>query len=339
MSTAADGGLVADIVLEGGGVKGIALVGAISVLAERGYRFERVAGTSAGAIVGSLIAADIKPTELRDLMQKIDYRAFRDANFLDRFGPPGQLASLLLGRGVYEGKYLRNWVSDRLAAHGVHNFKDLRRKDSNSSLPVEQDYKLVVMASDVSQGRLRRLPWDCAELYGCESDDVVVADAVRASMSIPFFYKPAVVQHATNSQKSWLVDGGMLSNFPVTVFDRSDNQSPRWPTFGIKLSMQAADLQGERFKIKGSLSLAKALLGTMTGWYDAIHVNDPDVLARTIFVDTFGVRATDFDLDSNTSTKLYDNGRKAAERFLDGGKDHPAWDFDAYKTEFRPGHS
>ena len=64
MSTAADGGLVADIVLEGGGVKGIALVGAISVLAERGYRFERVAGTSAGAIVGALIAADIKPTEL-----------------------------------------------------------------------------------------------------------------------------------------------------------------------------------------------------------------------------------------------------------------------------------
>jgi len=334
---AASGGLVADIVLEGGGVKGIALVGAISVLAERGYRFERVAGTSAGAIVGSLIAADIKPAELLELMQKIDYRAFKDANFLDRLGPPGQVASLLLGKGIYEGKYVRNWVSDQLAAHGVERFKDLRRKDGASSLPPEQDFRLVVMASDVSQGCLRRLPWDCQTLYGCDADDVVVADAVRASMSIPFFYKPAVARNATSKETSWLVDGGMLSNFPVTVFDRNDNQPPRWPTFGIKLSVQADDLQGEKFKIKGSLSLARALLGTMTGWYDAIHINDPDVLARTIFVDTLGVKATDFDLDRATSTKLYDNGRKAAERFLDGDKDQPAWNFEEYKKRFRPG--
>ena len=49
--------MFADLVLEGGGVKGIALVGAISVLEERGYQFRRVAGTSAGAIVGALVAA------------------------------------------------------------------------------------------------------------------------------------------------------------------------------------------------------------------------------------------------------------------------------------------
>ena len=47
----------ADLVLEGGGVKGIALAGAVLALAERGYSFPRVAGTSAGAIVASLVAA------------------------------------------------------------------------------------------------------------------------------------------------------------------------------------------------------------------------------------------------------------------------------------------
>ena len=52
--------MFADLVLEGGGVKGIALVGAISVLEERGYEFRRVAGTSAGAIVGSLVAANAR---------------------------------------------------------------------------------------------------------------------------------------------------------------------------------------------------------------------------------------------------------------------------------------
>ena len=108
------------------------LVGAISVLAERGYRFERVAGTSAGAIVGSLIAADIKPAELLDLMQKIDYRSFRDPNLLDRLGPPGQLASLVLAKGIYEGKYLHSWVSEQLAAHGVHSFKDLRARTATA---------------------------------------------------------------------------------------------------------------------------------------------------------------------------------------------------------------
>ena len=49
--------LVADLALEGGGVKGIGIVGAVSVLAEAGYRFQRVAGTSAGAIAATLIAS------------------------------------------------------------------------------------------------------------------------------------------------------------------------------------------------------------------------------------------------------------------------------------------
>src|ERR1044072_7106847 len=47
----------ADLVLEGGGVKGIGLVGAAMRLAEHGYEFPRVAGTSAGAIVGAVLAA------------------------------------------------------------------------------------------------------------------------------------------------------------------------------------------------------------------------------------------------------------------------------------------
>ena len=49
----------ADLVLEGGGVKGIGLVGALSVLEQSGYTFERVAGTSAGAIVASLVGGSM----------------------------------------------------------------------------------------------------------------------------------------------------------------------------------------------------------------------------------------------------------------------------------------
>ena len=65
----------ADLVLEGGGVKGIALVGAISVLAKKGYEFHRVAGTSAGAIVGALVAAGMPPSKMTEVMKATDYSA------------------------------------------------------------------------------------------------------------------------------------------------------------------------------------------------------------------------------------------------------------------------
>jgi NTE family protein len=187
------------------------------------------------------------------------------------------------------------------------------------------------MTSDISRGRLVRLPWDY-HLYGLAPDKQLVADAVRASMSIPFFYEPVRFEaHDGQGQTSvsYMVDGGMLSNFPVNVFDRKDSRPPRWPTFGIKLSARADTAQAQKFQIHDTLSLAKAMVGTMTNFHDQIHIDDESVLARTIFVDTVGVRATDFDLDEATQHTLFDNGREAAAKFL------ATWDFDEYVTAYR----
>src|ERR1700722_2472503 len=76
-----------NLVLEGGGVKGIGLVGAISVLEEHGYTFARVAGTSAGAIVGALVAAGFTSPELHQLMGTLDYTKFRDPSSWARVFP------------------------------------------------------------------------------------------------------------------------------------------------------------------------------------------------------------------------------------------------------------
>nr|WP_281423382.1 patatin-like phospholipase family protein [Nocardia tengchongensis] len=77
-----------DLVLEGGGVKGIALVGAVLSLAEAGYRFERIAGTSAGAVVGALTAAYQQAGrdlgDLHPIMQSLDYRRFEDGSIAQR---------------------------------------------------------------------------------------------------------------------------------------------------------------------------------------------------------------------------------------------------------------
>lgn len=326
----------ADLVLEGGGVKGIALVGAVAVLEERGYRFHRVAGTSAGAIVGSLVAAGTPSAELAEIMRTLDYRAFRDAGRLDRLGWLGKAASLLVDHGVYEGSYLKRWLGERLAERGVRRFDDLRLDDPDSSLPPDQDFRLVVMASDLSYGRLRRLPWDYGS-YGLDPGGIPVADAVRASMSIPFFYEPVRLSSSRHRETCWLVDGGMLSNFPVGTFDRRDGRIPRWPTFGIKLSARAAALPAMARRVHGTLGMARAMISTWTDFHDQIHLDDPSVVARTIFVDTLQVSATDFDIDQVTQQALYDSGRHAAERFLDGGDGQPPWDFAAYLERYRTG--
>jgi NTE family protein len=92
--------LHADVVLEGGGVKGIALVGALSVLMDAGYTFPRVAGTSAGAIVGALLAADMPADEMRSIMAATDYGRFQDESWLDAL-PGGKIISLLVDDGIY----------------------------------------------------------------------------------------------------------------------------------------------------------------------------------------------------------------------------------------------
>jgi NTE family protein len=308
------GQLRADLVLEGGGVKGIGLVGALSVLEEAGYRFERVAGTSAGSIVGSLVAAGMTSAEMYDVMTSLDYLRFRDATLLTRIPVLGQLLSLFVHEGMYEGRYVESFVADRLREKGVTTWGDLRRDDPDSSLPADHRYKLVVHVSDVTESALLRLPWVYESTFGMAPDDQSVADAVRASSSIPFFFRPKKLKRP-GGETSWLVDGGMLSNFPVDVFDRTDGQPSRWPTIGIKLSAEKSPGTGGR-KVSGLISLAKALVGTLTGWYDRMHINDPDVIKRTIFVDTTGVRATDFGITKRQQDQLYENGRVAATTWL-----------------------
>ena len=315
-----------DLVLEGGGVKGIALVGAYRSLSEAGFEPHAVAGASAGAIVGALIAAGVSPNDLDKLIRQVDYRAFEDKGFLDHLGLVGQGLSLLLEKGIYEGRYLHQWLDGILTGLGKRTFGDLRLDDPDSSLPPERRYRLVVMVSDISCGRLARLPWDYPK-YGKDPDAQLVADAVRASMSIPFFYEP--VRWKTHNEKgepldAWLVDGGMLSNFPVDIFDRTDGKRSRWPTFGVKLSARPDSALRQRFEIHGGLGFAKALAGTMSSFHDQIHIEDPSVTSRTIFVDTTGVKATDFDLDEETQNRLYSNGVVAATDFL------KTWSFDPY---------
>lgn len=303
-----------DVVLEGGGVKGLGLVGALEVLHAAGYVPQRVAGTSAGAIVGSLLAAGMSVRRLVELMHSVDYRKFRDKSALSQFGWPGEGLSLIITKGIYRGEFLRKWLDAQLKLLGVETFGDLRLTEPWAlALPPERRYKLVVIASDVSRGRLVHLPWDY-HLYGLDPNKQRVSDAVRASMAIPFFYEPAILNG------KFLVDGGILSNFPVSIFD----DTAEWPTFGVKLSAKE-DARLTINPVTNPVNYSTAILGTMIEAHDRLHVDMPSVTARTIFVDASPVKATHFDISRAEQQFLYDSGRHAANKFL------KIWDFVKYK--------
>jgi len=321
----------ADLVLEGGGVKGIGHVGAITALAQAGYTFSRVAGTSAGAIVASLVAANMTTAKMQQELQTVDYTKFRDPTDLSKLSLLGEGLSVLFEKGIYRGDYFHDWIKQQLASQGVQTFGDLKVADPGSSLTSSQSYRLVVMTADLSRGELVRLPWDYPK-YGLAPDSQLVADAVRASMSIPFFFKPVTMKFTADKTDCWLVDGGALSNFPIGIFDRTDGQTPRWPTFGIKLSARPKANQVAH-TITDTRTFAEALLSTMMNAHDQMHLDDPCVVARTIFVDTGNVQGTDFGIDAATQQTLYQSGFSNAQWFLS------QWDWNNYLKQCRSGQA
>jgi len=120
----------ADLVCEGGGVRGIGLVGAVHALAAAGYGFPRVAGSSAGAVVASMVAALQAAGEplsrLDELAQSIDYSKFADPTLLARIPIVGPALSLVARDGLYKGDYLENLLTGLLGDLGVRTFGDLR---------------------------------------------------------------------------------------------------------------------------------------------------------------------------------------------------------------------
>jgi NTE family protein len=293
-----------DLVCEGGGVRGIGLVGAVDALAEAGYRFPRVAGSSAGAIVASLVAAlqvaGEPLTGLGEVMRSIDYRKFLDPGLIGRLPLIGGGLSLLLSDGVYRGAYLEQLVAGLLGELGVRTFGDLRTGEE----PEQFAWSLVVTASDLSRRRLVRIPWDL-DSYGIDPDGFSVARAVRASSAIPYVFEPVRVGGAT-----W-VDGGLLSSFPVELFDRV---GPRWPTFGIRLSARPGI--PPTHPVHGPVSLGIAAIETLVSNQDNAYIDDPCTVRRTIFVPANEVSPIDFDITAEQREALYQRGLQAGQQFL-----------------------
>ena len=286
-----------DGVFSGGGLKGFALVGAYQVLEQEGFQFQRVAGTSAGAIIASFIAAGYTGVEIEEMLQEQDFYELLDPR--RTIIPLPIMKWLLLYRrlGLYEGTALENWFSDKLAEKGLYTFGDVP----------EGTLKLVV--SDLTNGKMIVLPDDLKD-YGIPAEHFPIARALRMSCSIPFFFEP--VKLRTLAGETIIVDGGVLSNFPMWIFNGENGDKER-PVIGMKLSRRQDEIPAR--KIKNGLQLFEALFSTMKNAHDKKYISRKDE-NDIIFIPVDDYSATQFDLDEEQKDALMEEGRIRAIQFL-----------------------
>ena len=317
----------ADAVFEGGGVKGIALVGAMQAFEEAEFEWQNVAGTSAGAITAALVAVGYTAAEVKEIMDtRVEFRRFMDVAGIGKLPIVGPWLSLIFKNGMYEGDYflklMRQLLSEKVGHERV-TFRDLiiprEAGDSDEDYENLYKYKLRLIASDLSGNDMLVLPHDIRRL-GVEPEDLEVALAVRMSMGIPYFFKP--VKFGVSRPKHWIVDGGMLSNFPIWLFDSTSDRPPDWPTIGFLL-WEPGSLQPRNQRIGGLISMTKAMSQTLAGAIDRKALDEAD-LSRVVKIPTKHYSATDFDLTDEDRAWLYNSGYQAGQNFL------ASWSFGNY---------
>ena len=320
-----------NLVLEGGGVKGIGLVGAVEQFEAAGYSWSCIGGTSAGAIVATLLAVGYTGDELCQIMTdpqmnfinimddegiRKDFlqvnKKFQEARTKKGFWkivftmipvtfPIIRLVRRLnQNRGLFNGDYILKLIEDLIekkTGNRHYTFSDLsRQKDANVN-------KLNLMVTDISNGVLLILPHDLDKL-GLKPSEMELARATRMSMSFPLFFTPVLVNG------HWLMDGGILSNFPYTYIDqrRLSKREPIAPTVGLLLD------EGPSVDITGVYTMVLGIANTMISSLD--RVGHRLFRRRLVKINVNEVSTLAFDLDNQTKDELRREGARAAAKFL-----------------------
>ncbi|WP_097026705.1 patatin-like phospholipase family protein [Clostridium peptidivorans] len=287
-----------DLVFEGGGVKAISYVGVLKALEEKNYKILRCAGTSAGAIISALIVAGYNSKELKDIVYNTDFKLFNKNTMVGNIPIIGGFISLLVNNGKYDGSVIEQWMDTLLKKKGITKFKDVI---------VNGKSILKVIVADITKRKMIILPDDLPE-YGLDPLEFSIARAVRMSCSIPFYFTPAKLEYSNSI--SYIVDGGLLSNFPIWIFD-SDNTN--YPTIGIKIKdLDSYTSQGKT----GILCFLKDVIDAPINVDPENFVRNKDKL-RILIID-YGakIKASDFRKIDKYIDPLIKNGYDQTLSFL-----------------------
>jgi NTE family protein len=323
-----------NLVFEGGGVKGIAYIGAMQILENRGILsgIDRVGGTSAGAINALLFALGYSIQEQRQILQDTNFNRFMD----DSWGVIRDIRRLVRDYGWHKGDFFDSWVGDmihRRLGNRRATFKDLQQAGRPD---------LYVIGTNLSTG--------FAEVFSAERHpDMALATAIRISMSIPIFF--AAVRHGP--RQDVYVDGGVQLNYPIKLFDREryidlakDPEAVRHTgyynaqnarllldrpgrspyvynrqTLGLRLDTQEEislfryDEPIEGRPIKSFSDYARRLMGALMNTQENAHLHSDD-WQRTVYINTLDVSTTDFDLDDDKKRLLIEQGISGTEHYF-----------------------
>lgn len=336
-----------NLVFEGGGVKGIAYVGVLRELQQRGIleNIVRVGGTSAGAINAVLMALGYTLEETHEVLSTLDFRKFMD--------PSGVFLKdawrLVSKFGWCKGDFFGSWIGDLI-------FEKARQKNPTFKELRADNYRDLYLIGTNLSTRF-------AEVFSAEhTPEMHVVDAVRRSMSIPIYF--AAVR---DKRRDVFVDGGVFDNYPIKLFDRVKyvdkevelskqvreteyyqeiNNKLTDPTnryvynkqtlgfrldSGREIAMFWEGKEPEHHRIKNvedyAYALGKAIMNVQTNQH--LHGDD---WHRTVYIDTIGVGTTQFDLNDELKKKLVREGEKGIKRYFqwydksdpeDRPKNHP----------------
>lgn len=329
-----------NLVFKGGGVRGIAYLGALEYLFEQDLmrRVERVAGTSVGAITAAAVALNFDEfSMIKEKVQSLDYRevpaegdellgemtAGKDNRFAARLQSLGVMKNLqcttrlLQDKGWYSSDYLYNWIQRTIASQFTANkpaytFRDF--KDEKIHLGHRRFLDLYITGTDVTNRRVRIFSFDT-------TPDMEVALAVRISMSIPLFFETIPFRYPGTESDQLYVDGGIMWNYPISIFD-----SPKYgkkilnginkETLGFFLY---SSLSSTGYKdVKSMVDYIGALFESLLLVQENLAFQNESTRSRSVFIDDKGVPQTNFNIVPGDATykKLYRSGYEGTKAFF-----------------------
>src|SRR5690606_17175685 len=245
-----------DLVQEGGGVLGIALVGYTSILEAAGIRFFHLAGTSAGAI-NTLVLACMdsidkeKSKKVLDILARQDLFEFVDGDpvlkgimqkIIDGTPFKKMLARLLfnirkikkalfINLGLNPGRAFEKWLEDVLANSEGHikTIGELLKQRENRYFPpglinrltrepiTDAAAQLCIIAADLTTQTKVLFPKMGHLYWGDKLNEVSPANMVRASMSVPFFFVPFEIDNIPGAGKPASIDWIREANYFGTI--------------------------------------------------------------------------------------------------------------------------
>lgn len=312
-----------NLVFEGGGVRGLAYIGALGVFAERGIldRVCRVAGTSSGSIVATLLAVGYTPAEMVDVLKRTDFSSFRDSSWFF----PLNVLRLIRHYGWYRGKKLEQWIENLVA------LKTNKQNFTFADLEAAAEAGIGGFRSLYIAGT--RLRTQRSMFFSAESTpDLPLGKAARISAGMPLLFQ------ASRLDGDLLIDGGLYANYPLDLFDHArflpesdpeteppGSQTDRKgaivnrQTLGLRVDTREQIEQIVSGKTPRRVSSFREFLSTLIEGYveriNRAHLGADD-WSRTVFIDGEGVAAFDFDLDSTAIDRLVEMGKSGAHAYL-----------------------